>query len=360
MDKSECEVEVQVPDLPVEKYSKSRLRFLLVGLFVVPIILVGLLSPPSTSGFFYLTALAWIWLGPLLAKHVHVNRYAPYILRYGGYTLLLAVLTARTIMPQGMAFRYEQVGASSFSRACLARFVNERDLSGVASTLLNALSLLPPRGAILGELFRETHDLMDAATEEGLSPLISTLLLGQSAESFDMLHYRVDNPRGTVVFLHGYGGNIASICWEVAQSAKAVDFSTRCPSTRTQGDWSSFDGRAIVEATLDGIEDDGIEGPIVLVGLSAGAHGAALLAPHLREQIDGLVLLAGAARAARAQVPTLVIYGARDAMFPPEIMRAYAANTGARAITLNAGHFIVLSERERIRSELAAFFEARL
>lgn len=253
-------------------------------------------------------------------------------------------------------FSHEHMGEANIARGALARLVDERDLSGGASTLLNVFSVLPERGSAMGTLFRDTYDEMDAAGDHAPSPLLSTLLLGQSPESFEMLRYGVDDARGTLIFLHGYGGNIGAICWEVAQSAKAAGYETLCPSTRTQGDWGSARGGEILRATLDVAH-----GPVVLAGLSAGARGAALLAPRFRRQIEGLVLIAGAAqRAVRAGVPSLVLYGRHDAMFPPRVMRGYVERTGAQSLVFDAGHFIVLSRRERVRAALTRFLEARL
>lgn len=311
-------------------------------------VLVGLLSPPSWSGACYLLGLTLIWLG--LSKNAHKR------LRWAGLGLFMATVTLRMFTGGGGRFSSEQVGESNVAGGALARLVHERDLSGGASTLLNAFSVLPERGGTLGPLFRETYDQMDAAGDHAPSPLLSTLLLGQSPESFEMLRYRVDGARGTLVFLHGYGGNIGAICWEVAQSAMEAGFETLCPSTGTPGDWGSARGGEILRSTLELAR-----GPVVLAGLSAGAKGAALLAPRFRRDIEGLVLIAGAAqRAVRAGVPTLVLYGRHDAMFPPRIMRAYVERTRAQSLVLDAGHFIVLSERERVRPALTRFLNARL
>ncbi|MFK8003044.1 MAG: alpha/beta fold hydrolase [Polyangiales bacterium] len=309
---------------------------------------VGLVSPPSWSGACYLLALTLIWLG--FSKNTRRR------LSWAGLSLFVATLTFRMFTGGGGRFSSEQVGHSNVGSNALARLIHERDLSGGASTLLSALSLLPERGDTLGTLFRDTYDEMDAAGDYAPSPLLSTLVLGQSPESFEMLRYRVDDSRGTVVFLHGYGGNIGAICWEVAQSAKEAGYETLCPSTGTKGDWGSAQGGEILRTTLDIAQ-----GPVVLVGLSAGARGAALLAPRFRRQIEGLVLIAGAAqRAGRAGVPTLVLYGRHDAMFSPRVMRAYVERTHAQSVVFEAGHFIVLSERERVRAAMTRFLEARL
>lgn len=332
---------------------------MVVGCVVLPIVSVGLLSPPSWSGACYLLALVLIWLGPWLSgRRVFrgFSKRARRRLRWVGAALFVATLSVRMFTSGGGRFSAEQVGESNLVRSALARLIHERDLSGGASTLLNAFSVLPERGGTLGPLFRDTYDQMDTEGDHVPSPLLSTLLLGQSPESFDMLRYRVDEPRGTLVFLHGYGGNIGAICWEVAQSAKAAGYETLCPSTGTRGDWGSARGGEILRATLDMAR-----GPVVLAGLSAGAKGAAILAPRFRRQIEGLVLIAGAAqRAGRAGVPTLVLYGRHDAMFPPRVMRSYVARTRAQELVFDAGHFVVLSEQERVRAAIARFLEARL
>jgi pimeloyl-ACP methyl ester carboxylesterase len=337
---------------------KSRALFAIVGCFVLPVVFVGLMSPPSYSGACYLLALVLMWLGPGLSRWRIVRALsvsARNRARWVGVVLFVVTLCVRMFTGSSEGLRYEQVGERSLLRAAFARLANERDLSGGASTLLRTFSMLPERGDRLATLFRDTYDQMDAADENHASPLLPTLLFGQSPESFDILRYHVDEPRGTLLFLHGYGGNVSAICWEMAQSAKAAGYETLCPSMRTQGDWGSPVGSEIVRAILADLE-----GSVVLAGLSNGANGAAILAPRFRRHIEGLVLISGAAqRAGRAGVPTLVIYGRHDEMFRPRVMRSYVERTDAQAVVLDAGHFIVLSERERVRTEVTRFLEAR-
>lgn len=335
------------------------IAFWIAGCFVLPVVVVGFLSPPSTSGACYLLALLLLWLGPWIAKRPvfrKLSKRARRRVRWVGALLFALTMCTRMFTGDGERFSEERIGESSVWHAALSRLVNERDLSGGASTLLNAFSLLPERGESLGPLFRDTYDLMDTRDENIASPLLPTLLLGQSPDGFDLLRYHVDESRGTLIFLHGYGGNIAAICWEVAQSAKVAGFETLCPSMRTQGDWGSARGGEILRATLAEVE-----GPVVLAGLSAGARGASILAPRFRRHIRGLVLIAGAARrAGRAGVPTLVLYGRHDRMFSPRVIRGYVERTRARSVVFDAGHFVVLSERERVRPAIARFLEARV
>lgn len=340
----------------------SKMFFWVGGFVVVPVALVGFMSPPSMSGVCYLLALLLMWLGPWLGLRRRIQKLstrAQTAVRWSGVVLFAATLAVRVVSPNSGRFQLEQMGAGSALRSGVARAVNERDQSGGASTLLRAFSLLPERGDALGRLFRDTYDRMDAAGENIATPLFGTLLFDQSAENFDVLHYRLDEPRGTLIFLHGYGGNISAICWEVAQSAKAAGYDTLCPSMRTRADWGSPRGGEILRAVLEELEP--FEGPVVLAGLSAGAHGASILAPRFRRQIDGLVLISGAAqRAGRAGVPTLVVYGQHDEMFSPRVIRGYIHRTQARGVAMDAGHFIVLSERARVRMEVTMFLDARI
>lgn len=340
---------------------KSAFRFWFGGVVVTSLVAGGLLLRPSRSGVCYLLAFFLMWLGPGLARWLRARLPAKRkflgLLQWSGPLVLVLTVVFR-MFPPTSKLQFEQVGASSSLRIFLARVIDERDLSMGASAFFNATDVLPERGEILGPLFHETYNLMDRRGESVASPLIPTLLLGQSAESFDLLRYGVAEPQGTLVFLHGYGGNIASICWEVAQSARTAGYETLCPSTRTSGDWGSEHGAEILRATLALVAPG--DAPVVLAGLSAGARGAARLAPRFRSEIDGLVLLAGASRrATRAGVPTLVIYGRRDAMFSPRVIRGYVERTGSRSLVLEGGHFIVLSERERVRPAMAEFLRAR-
>ncbi|MEM9863275.1 MAG: alpha/beta hydrolase [Myxococcota bacterium] len=326
-----------------------RVLWVLAGLVVLPIVIVGVLGPPSVSGFAYLVSLLLMWVG--LASVRKVAR----ALRWVGLLLFIVTALVRVARPSDAPLRHDVVGEASALRWGLARLVDERDMSVGASRIFRLAGVLPPRGDALPGLFNESYDAMNGEGATPSSPLLSTLLLGQSAESFDMLQDDAPTSQGTLVFLHGFGGHVSAICWELAQSARRVSWETRCPSTHLNGRWHEGEGPAIVRQSLEGATR-----PVVLVGLSAGARGAAMLAPRLRGHIDGLILLSGAARrASHPRVPTLVLYGRDDRMFPSRVPREYAARFGAQARVIGAGHFIVLSERERVRDAVEAFLRQR-
>ena len=75
----------------------------------------------------------------------------------------------------------------------------------------------------------------------------------------------------------------------------------------------------------------------------------------------GLVLISGAeVGAPSAGIPTLVIHGRHDTMAGYDESRRYAARTGAKLVTLDAGHFAMLVRGELFDRALRDFVAARL
>ena len=100
--------------------------------------------------------------------------------------------------------------------------------------------------------------------------------------------------------------------------------------------WGSDRGREIVRDLLATLMERGTT-DIYLVGVSAGAVGAALLtqefAPHLR----GVALISGSHPAIRdAKIPILLLYGRQDERFPPQLLRWIAQESAKRnpAVTI--------------------------
>ncbi|MBI5536529.1 MAG: hypothetical protein HY898_27655 [Deltaproteobacteria bacterium] len=158
-----------------------------------------------------------------------------------------------------------------------------------------------------------------------------------------------------VVFLHGWGGSWALPCWQVAQAARQVHAMTVCPATRFEGDWWSSAGEDAARQAIRALRASGVQ-RVVLVGLSNGGIGASLIAPKLRGEIQGLVLISGASPQARSSgVPTLVMHGARDSMTSPAVARQYASRAGGRYVSVDGTHFALLEKHEEMTAALAGF-----
>lgn len=83
-----------------------------------------------------------------------------------------------------------------------------------------------------------------------------------------------------------------------------------------------------------------------------------MLAPRLRKDIDGLVLISGVSpNATPSGVPTLVLHAPGDGMAPAAPARAYAQRSGATYKALDGTHFVLLEQHEEAVAAVAAFLK---
>ncbi len=211
---------------------------------------------------------------------------------------------------------------------------------------------------LLPDAMRAGYDEM--AREEGAlpSPVLATYLGLErpgASDAIDFEHAGAD----AVVFLHGYAGNFTMSCWLFARAAARAGLATDCPSTSWRGDWWTASGEAIVRERIAALRARG-KTRVFLAGLSNGGIGASRLAPRLRGEIAGLVLVSGVAPDAGAPgVPTLVLQGRRDAMCSASVARAYATGNGASYVELDDGHFALLVDRDRAARAIADWLAPR-
>jgi pimeloyl-ACP methyl ester carboxylesterase len=252
------------------------------------------------------------------------------------------------------------------------RLFEERDASILGARLLNDTGRMQAREfPTLPALLVDGYDRLDDEAPRIGSPVVETYAQHESRDAFDCFVIESaadaspDEARGTVVFLHGYAGNFAFQCWEVASAARTAGFRTLCPSTTAEGRWWLPLGEDIARETIEHArEATSDERPVVLAGLSNGAMGASRLAPRLRGMIDGLVLISGASPDARDPgVPVLVIQGDHDTMTPASLARAYRDEHRGRVVelaVLDGTHFVLLEQRDEVRRRIAHFLEGRL
>lgn len=243
------------------------------------------------------------------------------------------------------------------------RLFEERDAAMVGSRLLVLVGAVPAREfPTLPALLAEAYPPLERDAPRLGTPIPATLLGLQRADAFDAIVVAPGAGAGElgVVFLHGFAGNFALQCLEVARVARGQGALTICPSTRFEGDWWRGDGEEIVRASIAHLRARGAR-DIVLVGLSNGGVGASRLAPRLGREIDGLVLLSGLSpRAPSSAVPTLVIQGDRDTMVRTSAVRAWArGRSRVRYVELPGTHFVLLEERERVAEALRRAFDTR-
>jgi pimeloyl-ACP methyl ester carboxylesterase len=279
--------------------------------------------------------------------------------RVGAGALVGVVLLRMLTLGQG---RTMHVTDGEGTRARLtSRLVDESDVSINAARLLFGVGMLRDDAREVAPAMRAVYARMRRDQGDAPTPVVATHLGMQRSTGFDLVVIEGSNPaRGAVVFLHGSAGNFELPCWQIARAVGSLGVTTACPSTRWIGDWDSEDGEATLRQTLAVLRARGIE-RFVLIGLSAGAYGASTLAPRMKGDFEGLVLLAGAhPDAPAAGVPALVVQGRHDTMVTPADSIAYAENNDARYVDVDAGHFALLVRSEVVEPVIREFVAARL
>ena len=228
------------------------------------------------------------------------------------------------------------------------RLVGESDIAVPAAALL---PLVEPDAKGLRASMSARYRAMRADVGDPPLPLFHSWL-GREAT----LRLDVREPTLGVVFLHGYAGNFALPCWHVARAAREAGGSTRCPSSGFHARWTEIQR---VRREIRHLREAGAP-RVVLAGISAGAIGASRLAPELRREIDGLLLLAGvSARAGAPRVPVLTIGGRRDRMTSPGALRRYGRRYG-RHVSLEGGHFALLEEHAVAHEAMVTWLSERV
>jgi pimeloyl-ACP methyl ester carboxylesterase len=342
--------------------SASRLAFFL-GLLVSPVaaflFVAALLIGASSSGWGYVVGAAVTSVG-LLTKRWRRHRGLTRL----GLALLLLVAGARLLLVEGSGSGLRTLRLPDEGTRLTNRLVEERD-----GTLLAAHALL-----LSGRLPRsDTRDFIPALEAsfarmreaEGpvATPAIATWLGRQSPESFDTLVLPPEGAGATgvaVVMLHGYAGNFAVYCWEMARAARAISALTVCPSVGPAGDWWSRQGEETLERTYAWLARRGIR-RVYLGGLSNGGVGANVLAgrvAHPGLELRGLVLISGGStKAPPPRVPVLLVEGRHDSMMPARLMREVAHRAGRLAtyVEVDSGHFAFLDRHETCEKAIASW-----
>jgi hypothetical protein len=336
-----------------------------VGLFYAPGTLLLLAAAAyvgaSPSGWGYVAGLMLVMVG-LLSRPW---RRRPGLTRVG---LAVVVLVALGRLAFATGTHVDTPRVPDGGHRWVNRLVAERD-----GTLLAAHALVLSGGVPRSDArefipaLEAAFDRMDDAEGPLATPAVATYLGLQSSKSFDTLVISPldgSTPKSAVVFLHGYAGNFAVYCWQMARAAQAISALTVCPSVGPKGDWWSPQGQRTLEATLDWLAAKGVR-RVYLGGLSNGGAGASVLVnqvSHPRIELRGLMLVSGAwSEAPVPRVPTLLVQGTRDTMMPTRSMRALAERIGSRAtyVEVDSGHFAFLDRHAECERAIAAWLRQR-
>jgi pimeloyl-ACP methyl ester carboxylesterase len=330
---------------------------------------LGLAAPAAALSYAWLSSgLSWwsavLAIGLVLLALglfvVHAQRGLGHRLLAAGGLLVLGPWLGRVVFVRGSEqTRLTTLPADTGARLP-SRLYPENDGANAMAGLLTALGRMSdPEQARFPKILEEAYARTEPNAASQPTPAIATYLGLQSPSGFDTIVIRPPEQRvaadGAVVFLHGYAGNFYVYCWELAQAAATANLLTLCPSTGPSGAWWEPEGEQTLLATLDYAHAIGMN-RVYLAGLSNGAAGASVLALKHQKRLAGLLLISGMRAEIPPALPVLIVQGSADKMMPAAYARAYAARgANVKYHEVSGGHFVFLSEFEKVRPTVAQF-----
>jgi pimeloyl-ACP methyl ester carboxylesterase len=339
-------------------------RFMAVAgiMLSLPVCLLGAMAlfiPVTFSGAAYLIGALLIVAGAMTAPWRQARFRG---ITRAGLTLIILVACTRVIVAARGTTTTLITLPSRQNTRWLARIVHERDISlfGVQAAYLTATAISPREHDGLIPTLQAAYRAMEEAGESTSSPFLNTYLGCQDSSAFDavIIEPASGGPaRAAVVFLHGFGGNFAVQGWLVAQAARKVGALTVCPSVGWRGDWWSEEGQRTIRNTLDYVHGRGVK-RIYLAGLSNGAVGSCRLAPRLRSELSGLILISGAdPRAPDAGLSVLALQGNADERMPAALAIQLTRQLGARGTyrEFDGDHLLLAKRASEVQEALVAW-----
>ncbi|MFK7989721.1 MAG: alpha/beta hydrolase [Sandaracinaceae bacterium] len=241
-----------------------------------------------------------------------------------------------------------------------ARMPHHTGAESAAAQLAARADFIPlPARARLPEALRRAYRELHASVGFSSSVWRASVEAPQRPDGFETLLVTPERPSDLgVVFLHGYGGNLALTCIGIARAAAEVGGRTSCPSVGPEGAWWTALGRRVVRASIEDLTARGAT-RIVLAGLSNGAVGVSRVAPRLSSRLVGVVLLSGAGRGTRTTLPALVVQGRQDRMTPMRLATGFAHRSPrAELVLLDEDHFALLHRSADVRRRITAWLRA--
>jgi hypothetical protein len=317
--------------------TNSGLLYLIAGLFVV----TGLVTAPFLSRYFLKIIFAGV-IGLFFIVSVRV------IITNQNQTFEIQMIT----LPEGRGQRWH------------GSIIEEQDGLIFGEALFHLIG---------GDSAREHEGLIPAfetAYSEmkihGMfsSPIINTYLNLQQPNAFDAVIIEPnEHPQFGVVFLHGYMGNVAAQCWEIAQAVKGLGGVTVCPSTEWTGQWWKPNGHEILKLTLAYLRDQGISN-FYLGGFSNGGFSMGRLASELVDEkgliglffIDGFINGTGIID---LNLPVLVIEGIQDERVPPTVAQSFAAEIGELGtyVEIDSDHFLIIKQPKQVQEAITKWLK---
>jgi pimeloyl-ACP methyl ester carboxylesterase len=351
---------------------RGRHLFCAAGLALLfPVLLMVVFAaytPITASGFCYLIGAVVITFGLLTEPWL---RRKSWLLLGAGILLLVVTAGVRlSVGGDGTTVRLLTMPDQGSTR-WVNRLIHERDLSlfGQRVAALTGIALSPREAEGLTNALTAAYGSLAAVDGTTSSPCISTYLLRQRPDAFDMVVVEpaplstpaIAPPPSTaaVIYLHGFVGNFTIQAWLIAEAARKLNMLTVAPSVGFIGDWWTPHGEETVRHTIDYLRHRGIR-RIYLAGLSNGAVGVCRLAAKLRTDLTGLILISGAdAYSPDSGLPVLALQGRYDERMHPSAASRYIAQAGARGTyrEFDGDHLLLAKRAAEVQAELSKWLE---
>jgi dienelactone hydrolase len=351
--------------------NKTKYPLFLLGIILsIPILVLlffALTLPITISGIGYLFACSLAVSGLILA---------PWMRKY--HWLTLAGVLALVLIAGGRIFMGAQNASSHFRMVTLPQGKSARWISYILDEQDSVIfgeaffhrvggSSATEHASITEALYQDYSAMRQV---QGIfpSPFANTYLNLQNAEAFDAVIIEPENnrhPEIGVIFLHGFMGNVAAQCWEIAQAVSQFGAVTACPSTGWIGEWWQPQGQATIRSTFEYLRGQGIQ-KIYLGGFSNGGFGISRLASQLGDEdgLSGLFFIDGInadTSIKQLGLPVLIIQGTQDERMPASEASRIAEDIGdlGTYVELDSDHFLIMKIPELVQKALTAWLEDR-
>lgn len=251
----------------------------------------------------------------------------------------------------------------SHVRYFLGSLIQEEDGFSLALPGLSLIGAITSHENIgLKVKLRSEYENMRKRIGDFPTPLVASYLGAQTESSFDLISLSSgSNSKKAIIFLHGFGGNWSLLCAIFSEIVSPNGFDVFCPTVGPIGLWKEEQGKITIDRTLKMLEDKGYR-DIYLAGLSNGAVGVSVHSDYFKQRLKGLILLFGIhSGVAKAELPTLVVFGSQDERFEPMVVREIAKRQTwlpdlLTMTEVEGDHFAILKEKWRVSKAIQDWF----